>query len=903
MGLVGRDAELAELDAALGAAGAVVLVAGAAGIGKSRLADAAAAMAAERGREVLRGRALPDEGAPPLWPWWQAVRPVPELAGLLDAGDESAAPRQEQAAARLRLFERVVQVLAERGSVVVLDDLHWADELSLRLLRFAVDRPGLTVVACYRDTHRPELDAAVADLAGHVGTVLLTPAPWSAADVESFVDGRVAPSWVPVLAATAHGNPLYTKEILRALIDAGRAGRPAPADGSWPLGVPAQLRAIVAARLHGLPEDDREVVRACAVSGGGVEAAVLLTGLPADRVLDAASGGLLTESLDFTHALLREAVYQDVPAGQRIGWHARLAEAIAAGQLDGDEVTHRLRSAVDEPGRRAAVDSCRKAAVAAARGLAFDRAAELYDAARGVLGSGSAGMRAELLLDAADVDYRGSRFERALDRARAAADLADAAGRSDLLARAALVVRGLDGPSGPAITALCDRALAALPADAAVWRARVLAQRALVLPTTDAAAADADEALALADRTGDPLATADALRARQEVFSGPDGVVERLAAARRMLALGQEAPPDGELWARLWRIDAALQLGSMAVLDEELAALAALAQRLGWALARWHLHRMRAVRDVLVGRFASAMAEADLAKAAALETDDPAAVSLLDAFRIEPLSLTGRGEDALDPYLAVVDALPIPIVLAHIGEFLMRKGRTEIAADCLDRLRPALADLPKDGRWLPVVHSSAELAIGLGDTAVAEHCYTALLPMTGYLLAAGSGSVLCRGSVSRPLGALAAALGRPDDAVRHFSDAIAREDRVGALPYRCLSEIGLAGVLAETDPARALGLARGAAATARRLGMGPALADAEALSAGIRTRSRESTGLTAREREVLALLAAGAQNRAIAERLVLSERTVESHVGNVLAKLGVANRAQAAAWAVAHGFD
>ncbi|MFC7618383.1 LuxR C-terminal-related transcriptional regulator [Actinokineospora soli] len=312
---------------------------------------------------------------------------------------------------------------------------------------------------------------------------------------------------------------------------------------------------------------------------------------------------------------------------------------------------------------------------------------------------------------------------------------------------------------------------------------------------------------------------------------------------------------------------------------------------------------MRAVRDVLLGRFASAFAEAELAGAAADETEDPAARSLLTAFLIEPLTFTGRGDELVEPCAAVLGTLDLPIVLAHVGEFMMRVGRVDLAADCLDRLRPALPSLPRDGRWLPVVHSTGELAAGLGDAAVAEHCYDELLPVAGYLLASGSGSVLCRGSVSRPLGTFAAALGRTDAAVRHFTDAIAVEDRVGALPYRTLSEIGLAGVLADADPARALALARGAAATARRLGMGPALRDAEALAAGVRARAKETTGLTAREREVLALLAAGAQNRAIAERLVLSERTVESHVGSVLAKLGVANRAQAAAWAVANGFD
>ncbi|MFC5285570.1 LuxR C-terminal-related transcriptional regulator [Actinokineospora guangxiensis] len=911
MRLVGREAELAGLADAVGGGGAVVLVAGAAGIGKSRLADAAAAMADAAGREVLRGRALPDEGAPALWPWWQALRPVPELAALLDGpAEEPGAPPQVRVGARLRRFERVAHALGERGPLVVLDDLHWADESSLRLLRFTAERPGLVVVACFRDARAGSaLADAVADLRGRSGTLLLTPRPWSTADVKSYVDGRADPSWAPVLAAASGGNPLYAAELLRALADAGAAGRPAPADGRWPLGVPTQLRAIIAARVGRLGEDARLVVRACAVAGDGcgVDAIALLTGFSPDRVVAADSGGLLSgqPTPAFTHVLVRDAVYADTPDADRIAWHARLADAIADGRLDGDEVTHRLRSAADEPGRRAAVAATRAAAATAARALAFDRAAELADAARAVLGSSAPGPRAELLLDAADADYRAGRFDRALERAKQAADLADGAGRPELLARAALVVRGIDGPSGPAITALCDRALAALPADALAWRARVLAQRALTLSylLPAAAAEPSGTALELAERTGDPLALADALRARQQVFSAPEGVTERLAAARRMLELGAQAPPDGELWARLWRVDAALQLGAMDVLDTELHALAVLSERLGWALARWHLHRMRGVRALLAGRFDEALAESELATAAGRETDDPAAQALRFAFLIEPLALLGRCAEGVEPCLAALRATSMPIVLAHIGEFAARAGLAEVSADCLDRLRPRLASTPRDGRWLPIVHSAAELTLLHGDRDVAEHCYTELAPLSGYLLASGSGSVLCRGSVSRPLGALAAMLGRAEDAERHYAAAIATETRVGARPYRVLSEIGLAGVLAEADPARALALARSAAVTARGLAMTPALRDAERLITAITTRTRANTGLTAREREVLALLAAGAQNRAIAERLVLSERTVESHVGNVLAKLGVANRAQAATWAVANGFD
>ncbi len=195
------------------------------------------------------------------------------------------------------------------------------------------------------------------------------------------------------------------------------------------------------------------------------------------------------------------------------------------------------------------------------------------------------------------------------------------------------------------------------------------------------------------------------------------------------------------------------------------------------------------------------------------------------------------------------------------------------------------------------------LAVAFGELDVADWCYQSLLPFVDYFEASGSGGVYCPGSLGRPVGVLAAALGRPDEAERHLTAAIAANDRAGALPYRTLAEVELARVLLDRgELPRAAEVAQRAAGTARRLGMAPSLSAADGLLVAIRNAQRASVPLTARERDVLALLAAGRSNRQMAQHLVLSERTVETHVANVLGKLGVANRAQAATWAVTNGF-
>ena len=196
----------------------------------------------------------------------------------------------------------------------------------------------------------------------------------------------------------------------------------------------------------------------------------------------------------------------------------------------------------------------------------------------------------------------------------------------------------------------------------------------------------------------------------------------------------------------------------------------------------------------------------------------------------------------------------------------------------------------------------ALLATLLKDEPTVAWCLDQLTPYGGYYLAGGAGSVRCDGSVSRVTGCLAAALGRTEEARRLLTAAIAMDERIGALPYRVLSEVALACVHAAAgERTAAEPLARRAADTARRIGMPPALAAAEDVLARLRAERAAAHPLTTREREVLARLAAGRTNRQIAAELVLSERTVETHVGHVLGKLGVANRAEAAAWATRNG--
>jgi len=125
------------------------------------------------------------------------------------------------------------------------------------------------------------------------------------------------------------------------------------------------------------------------------------------------------------------------------------------------------------------------------------------------------------------------------------------------------------------------------------------------------------------------------------------------------------------------------------------------------------------------------------------------------------------------------------------------------------------------------------------------------------------------------------------------------ERRIGALPYLALAQLDYARLLAGGGARggnRAQELLAECTQTARRLGMALVLTEATALG----RRLKGATPLTRREREIAGLIGDGLSNRQIAEKFVLSERTVETHVRSMLAKLGLGNRTHVAAW-VARG--
>ncbi|MEX2981002.1 BTAD domain-containing putative transcriptional regulator [Streptomyces sp. C36] len=351
---VGRQCELEVLERAARAGlrgGAVALVAGEGGAGKTALLARFAASLRTQGWTVVSGRCPDDAGVPAAWAWAEAlgelarVHPperVGPLAALIDPLDATAAPYGDATAGRFRLhtaFTRWLASAAARGPLAVLiDDVHEADEETLALLGRAagVDAVPLLVVAAYRPGHADgRLAPLMAALARrHPFRIALTGLAVDevGALVRSLCGREVDAEVVAVLAERTGGNPFFVGESSR-LLAAG--GEPSQAVD----GVPDGIRDVVRQRLARLPGDVADLLRLAAVAGSETHVAVLCeaSGLSPAVVVDALevclTSGLLTEPspgrVSFAHPLVRDTVYGDLTGLRRSLLHGRLADTLA----------------------------------------------------------------------------------------------------------------------------------------------------------------------------------------------------------------------------------------------------------------------------------------------------------------------------------------------------------------------------------------------------------------------------------------------------------------------------------------------------------------------------------------------------------------------------------------------
>jgi len=834
-----------------------VLLAGEPGIGKTRLAARLAHDAHRQGAVVLYGRTSEALGLP-YEPWRQALEHLVETVGpgllrrhverhggelthlvpSLRARVEGVPERQatDADAARYLLFGAVVGLLgevAERCPVLlILDDLHWATQPTLALLKhlqLTLRSTRLLVVGSYRQPSETLSDALVAllgDLQREPRIQRIALEGLNGAEVLELIEAAAGHKLDLEGAAVAEeltletdGNPFFVSELVRSLTESGAIHR--GPDGRWT--GPAELRSA------GLPRSVNEVVRGRVVRLGRHAARVLTTAATIGRdfdpallarveqigendlldVLDAASAAaLVAEQPDqsggysFAHALIPRALEQALPAARRANLHERIAEALEREPaLPVADLARHWSAASGARAQAKALRFVSHAGRAALEQLApaealdwFQRAIELSAAV-----DVDPGEQRELLIGLGEAQLQAGRPE-FRETLLEAAGSSQAAGDGERLIRASLAnSRGYFSSAGfvdEERVAVLEAALEYAPADDP-RRARLLALLAAELlwsPDHLRRQALRDEALALARERGDRAALAHVLTMSVSAVWWPETLAERLATTAEAVPLTDAVgDPTQRFWAAVWRAITVVQAGDLEEADRQLGRQRDIAARLRQPRLAFVLGTQHAWRAQLAGRLDDAERFAEQARTLGEQAGEPDAVSLYVG-QLGPIRWhQGRLVEVADLLTGVAEAVPAVsafTAMAALAE--LEAGRQQHAAELLrERVSDEFASLPYDPVQLGSLLIWAEVAAGLADRQAASLLLGRIEPLREQIALDSLGTL---GVASRCAGLLAATLGRSNEADNHFAYALELHQRLGAssLAVRTQLEWGLA---------------------------------------------------------------------------------------------------------------
>lgn len=942
---VGRPAELALLRSlwqeAEDGQGAFVLVGGEPGVGKSRLVREAVSWARSGGK--ASGIAAAYEGEP-----GQGFEPVIELLRALagtvpaEAGEafsEALAalsnPRSSDQGSfgRNSLFEEVLAALesagkSTTGALLVVEDLHWADESTSNLLTYLARRSSdlhLLILGTHRllgaDTP-PGLLALSTEVHRLANGVHLALKPLTPADslrlIELASQDALVPAVAERIALRSEGNPFFIEELVR---DALAANVQLPEQ----LVVPAAVAEVVQHRLGALPEATRSVAAAAAILGETTSlarVAGLLEREPGEVLpaIDELSGAGILESADaqhiaFCHALAREAVLKSTPLTRRCELHLQAAKLLVE-EIDGPAAiaAHLLACGRDDVLRRAA-DLFALAGRRAFESLAFEDAARYLDISLGLLRQTGADEQEQLRLRLmfAEAHRRAGNSELALSTFRVCADLAASLGESEQEAEAACgyertyaaTGQPRSGPDALSIP-LLSRALNHLPSEHDAMRSRLLSalSNAEFFSGAVARAAELSEpALQLARDSGDLVARASALESRRVVAWGPGGIDERLTIARELAEVAAAADaPERLLDGIYWQVSCLIEKGDIEEASRQIARYAALASdllspnRLAISL------RMRGMLTLMEGELTQGRQLAEAALRQGMRAGDRDAPMHHLTQMLEVLE-EGPDRDLIEERLANPHLWPAtPARWSMRAYLLARVGQLDEAEQTARRLaEDGFATIPRDWMYLPLISLLCDAVGRMNKANWALQLYELLLPYADQFIVNTNSN--CYGSVELTLGLAAATAGDPR-AEGHLRRAIQRNASIGAPILVARAEQALAERLLRQpgggEEANRLCESAAEAFSASGLPLAAEKASALATPTATSAAGRLPGGLSEREAEVLRLIATGCGNQEIANRLFLSIRTVERHVTNIYEKIGASGRAEAIAFALRH---
>lgn len=802
--LIGRERHVRELrlliEGAVAGRGSVMVLAGEAGVGKTRLAEEGAYLAETAGAHSAWATCW-DSAAEPLSLWsalLAAVDPQPAVSMPAPSGSETD---REGARAMWThaLVAHLQATVAGRPTVLIVDDVQWCDPLSLvalEVLGAAIGRMPVGLLLTLRD------DGAtlpgVVDRVIRRGRRLIVP-PLTSDELAALAAEVTGRALTAAAAARLHdrtaGNVLFARELL--------ANSEAGAGLDIPSGSVTRAGALFEPRLAALSEASLHVLQAASVIGRRFRVDILAEtiGTTADAVLElldegAAGGAVRGAGIgahEFSHPLLAEACYASVDLPRRVRLHRDVGEAMERLRARGIvipavELAHHFANAAAAGVAPKAVEYAAAAGRESMDQLGYEDAARDFARALAALElcPTDDAIRAELLLDLADA-YAAAGD---LPAARAAYEAVVPLSRTHLwperLARAALGVGS--GPGGFEVPAFDRDQIALLEEAAAIAhgteRAQVLARLSVALSLDPDAARRtrlSEEAITAARQADDLLALGYALASWCDVIAGPADVERRLDASAEILACASAVNDTRlELLGRRLRVVALLEAGLVLKADDEIAAFADRADRLGQVVYSWYVPLWRAMRAISEGRFVVAeRLRHEAERLGALAHSENAA--MLTGSQLTMVQSELGDPEALAFYQDVMTRWPGLAVMARpqLAYSHAMAGDLERARDVLAAVDLTAYSIEALGsEWLPSAVGLAYAAALTSTSDMAATLYRWLVPFRSRHAIDG---IACydMGSVERPLGMLAAVDGNTTLAAEHFDAALRQHRQTG----------------------------------------------------------------------------------------------------------------------------
>jgi len=967
--IVGRARELdvfrAAFDRMLAGRRQLILISGEAGIGKTRCAEALADVAEDQGALVLWGRCSEEAGAPPYWPWVQILRAyveassldevrlnmgtaakdiaalVPELLDSSHHTHQTPTALTDASSERFRTFDAIRQFFRQATQQVpltlVLDNLHWADTPSLLLFEFLSQellRSRLLIVGTHRDadasTKTPLLstlgglsrdsDAERVHLAGLSQDAISEVA-------KGLCDVSLSPAAIKMIYQQTDGNPLFAIELIKVLIEEGAGATIA----TMPARIPAGVHETIGRRLIRLPNRCNELLCVASVCGRQFTAREIATVIEEEvqgvliGLEPAIQAGILQPNLEasgsyrFTHALIRETIYADLPTVDRMRLHSRVGDALV--RLHSAHLEPVLSRVAHHYHESAALDNTDKgfvfafrAAESAVRVYAYEDALLHYDHA--IYALESRGLMHDERLARAYI-LKGSALYQLGQAQQSIEVLLEAVNRTRVLGSAELLVDALMRLAMSSrhveqqhFIPLLERVLTLLPEADSVPRAKALATLAFAQRTSkDESRIQhlVDEATGMARRSGDATACcACYLLTIMALRGNPDTLDRRLLLGREYIAVAQSTGSADLLSdAYHWQALSYFESGQI----EELEALLERYDSLSTGRFGQHQYQVgnhRVTLALLRGDWAGleGRIEGLLEIGSKMRPDDADGVYGAQMFALN--RDLGRLHTLASQIKAIAASASGRMWEPGLMLMLAEIGLPAEARDIFERLvaRDCCA-IRRDDMYVTCLVFCAETCCALADAARAKSLYQLLLPYAHQTI--NHPTAVCFGAASLFLAMLACTANSPDLAREHFDRALTLNRAMRAWPAlaRTLYRHGAFLQARQTDTERRLGLQqlREAEQLARRLGMTRLVVDTEAL---LHARDGGVTfpdDLTAREVEVLRLLAIGRTNKDVSLVLAISLNTVATHVRNILNKTQCANRTEAATYAIRHGLQ